>query len=72
VIVVANGPPGTPRPAVVDVNCRAAIDQLRGMGLQVNVNGNELEHLVWRVKTQNPEPNTPVQPGQTVELQCDL
>jgi beta-lactam-binding protein with PASTA domain/tRNA A-37 threonylcarbamoyl transferase component Bud32 len=72
VIVVANGPPGTPMPAVVDVNCRAAIDQLRGMGLQVNVNGNELEHLVWRVKTQNPEPNTPVQPGQTVELQCDL
>jgi serine/threonine-protein kinase len=70
VIVVANGPPGPPMPAVVSQNCRQSIDQLRGMGLNVNVNGNEFEHFIWTVQVQQPDPGVPVQPGQTVNLQC--
>ncbi len=72
VIVVANGPPGPAMPAVVGQNCRQSIDQLRGMGLNVNVNGNEFEHLIWTVKVQQPDPGVPVPPGQTVNLQCGL
>ena len=72
VIFVANGPPGQPMPAVVNMNCRQAIDHLTGMGLNVNANGNEFERLVWTVKVQQPDPNQPVQPGQTVNLQCGL
>ena len=70
IIIVANGPPGPAMLAVVGQNCKQSIDQLRGMGLNVNVNGNEFEHLIWTVKAQDPAPGVPVPPGLTVNLQC--
>jgi eukaryotic-like serine/threonine-protein kinase len=69
-IVVANGPPGPPMPQVVGFRCSDAVNLLRSMGLNVNANGNDFERFIWTVKVQNPEANQPVQPGQTVDLQC--
>jgi eukaryotic-like serine/threonine-protein kinase len=70
VLVVANGPPGPPMPALVGARCSDAVNALRGMALQVNVNGNEFEWFFWTVKVQRPDPGQPVQPGQTVDLEC--
>ena len=69
-LVVANGPPGPPMPGVVGSNCAGAINQLRGLGLQVQANGNDVEQFFWSVQAQSPNPGDPVQPGQTVTLQC--
>jgi serine/threonine-protein kinase len=69
-LVVANGPPGPPMPGVVGSNCAGAINQLRGLGLQVQANGNDVERFFWSVQAQSPNPGEPVQPGQTVTLQC--
>ena len=69
-LVVANGPPGPPMPSVVSMNCAQAVSQLQGMGLQVQANGNDVERFFWSVQTQSPNPGDPVQPGQTVTLQC--
>jgi eukaryotic-like serine/threonine-protein kinase len=70
VIVVANGPPGPPMPSVLTVKCSDAINHLRGLGYNVNANGNPVEQFFWTVLAQDPQPGTPTQPGQTVTLQC--
>jgi eukaryotic-like serine/threonine-protein kinase len=69
-IVVANGPPGPPMPGVVGFRCSDAVGVLQAMGLNVNVNGNDIERFVWTVKVQRPDPGQPVAPGQTVDLEC--
>jgi eukaryotic-like serine/threonine-protein kinase len=69
-LTVANGPPGPPLPNVVGANCRDAVNALRGMGLEVVVNGNEFEHFFWTVRSQSPEPGASAPPGATVQLEC--
>jgi serine/threonine-protein kinase len=69
-LTVANGPPGPPLPNVVGANCRDAVNALRGMGLEVVVNGNEFERFFWTVRVQRPDPGTSAPPGSTVELEC--
>jgi eukaryotic-like serine/threonine-protein kinase len=73
VLVVANGPPGQPMPAVINVSCNDARNQLQGMGLQVQVDTNVpgAEVFGW-VRAQTPQPGEPVQPGQTVQLRCEF
>jgi serine/threonine-protein kinase len=72
VLVVANGPPGPPLPGVQGANCRQAIDHLRGLGLNAEVDGNDFERFFGTVKAQRPNPGEVVQPGQTVNLECRL
>lgn len=69
-LVVANGPPGPPMPSVLNVRCSDAINHLRGLGYQVNANGNPIEQFIWTVQAQSPEPGQPAPPGQAVNLQC--
>jgi serine/threonine-protein kinase len=70
VLIVANGPPGPPMPAVVGWGCNDAVNNLRGAGMNVNVNGNQIQWFFWHVLSQDPQPNTPLSVGQTVTLQC--
>ena len=70
VIVVANGPPGTPMPSVLDVGCNDARNQLQGMGFQVDVHGNDAEQVFGRVREQRPDPGQPVEPGGRVDITC--
>lgn len=72
VLVVANGPPGAPMPAVVGQRCRDAIETLQGMGLIVMAHGNDIERLFGRVHAQHPQPGEQVSQGQSVVLQCGL
>jgi serine/threonine-protein kinase len=72
VIIVAKGPPGVPMPRVLDAGCNDARNALAGMGLQVDVQGNDIEKQFGRVRAQNPQPDQPVQPGQQVQIQCQL
>ena len=69
-IVVANGPAGPPMPQLLGARCSDAVNVLRAMNLNVNVNGNDVERFFWTVKVQRPDPGQPVQPGQTVDLEC--
>jgi serine/threonine-protein kinase len=69
-IIVAKGPAGPPMPSVLNARCADAVNSLRGQGLQVNANGNELEQFFWTVKQQSPNPGDPLTPGQTVNLTC--
>jgi serine/threonine-protein kinase len=71
-IVVANGPPGPPMPGLVGSRCSDAVGVLQAMGLNVNVNGNDIERFIWTVKVQRPDPGQPTSPGQTVDLECGL
>ncbi|MGE5830743.1 MAG: Stk1 family PASTA domain-containing Ser/Thr kinase [Micromonosporaceae bacterium] len=72
VLVVANGPPGVPMPAVVSASCNDGRNQLQAMGLQVQVNGDFLAQQFGHVSAQDPQPGTPVQPGQGVVITCNL
>jgi beta-lactam-binding protein with PASTA domain/tRNA A-37 threonylcarbamoyl transferase component Bud32 len=72
VLIVAKGPPGAPMPSVLNAGCNDARNLLQGMGLQVDVQGNDIEKQFGRVHAQAPDPNTPVQPGQQVQIQCAL
>jgi serine/threonine-protein kinase len=72
VIVVAKGPPGVPMPRVLDAGCNDARNILQGIGLQVDVQGSDIEKQFGRVKQQNPQPDESVQPGQVVQIQCGL
>ena len=72
VIVVAEGPPGIPMPRVLDAGCNDARNQLQGMGLQVDVQGNDIEKQFGRVRQQSPQPDQLVQSGQQVQIQCGL
>jgi beta-lactam-binding protein with PASTA domain/tRNA A-37 threonylcarbamoyl transferase component Bud32 len=70
-LTVANGPPGTPMPRVIDWGCDDARNHLQAMGLQVQVEGGELGNFA-KVREQNPPENQPVQPGQPVLIRCAL
>ncbi|HEX6870289.1 MAG TPA: Stk1 family PASTA domain-containing Ser/Thr kinase [Micromonosporaceae bacterium] len=71
-LIVANGPPGVPMPSVMDWGCNDARANLEGMGLRVDVQGNDFEKQFGRVKEQSPQPNEPVQPGDQVRIRCGL
>lgn len=70
VLTVSEGPPGVPMPAVVNLSCNDGRNQLQGLGLQVQVDGNPFDQQLGWVRAQSPQPGEPVQPGQTVQIQC--
>ncbi len=72
VLVVANGPAGTPMPDLTNQPCAASADALRALGLQVDVKGNVIAQQFGRVEEQNPRPGEPTQPGQQVRLRCKI
>jgi serine/threonine-protein kinase len=71
-LTVANGPPVPPMPSVVGAQCTDASNQLTAMGLQVAIDGNDVEKQLGKVQSQNPAPGTPLVPGQQVQLTCRL
>jgi len=72
ILVVANGPAGTPMPRVLELGCNDAFNQLQAMGLQVDVQGNDIERQFGRVQEQNPQEGQPIQPGQQVQIRCGI
>ncbi|MBB5869421.1 serine/threonine-protein kinase [Allocatelliglobosispora scoriae] len=69
-LTVAQGPPGVVMPRVLDMNCRQATDQLRGMGLDVEVDGNVIEQNFGTVKEQRPDEGKLLKQGEKVRIKC--
>jgi serine/threonine-protein kinase len=69
VLVVSNGP-ALKMPQLVNANCKAAVDALRGMQLVPNVNLPEPLWPAFTVKAQSVKDGDPVQAGQRIDLAC--
>jgi serine/threonine-protein kinase len=69
-ITVANGPPVGPMPALVGQPCSNAAGQLTAMGLQVVIDGNDVEKAFGKVQAQSPDANAPLTSGQQVQITC--
>ena len=59
-------------PAVINMGCKDAENQLRGMQLDVEVAGNDMEKWFGTVERQVPDPGVPVQPQQHVRIRCKV
>ena len=57
-------------PNVLKWGCNDAVNNLRGLDLNVQVNGDQIQWFFWHVLSQDPQPDTPLAQGQTVSLQC--
>jgi beta-lactam-binding protein with PASTA domain len=51
--------------------CKEAEDLLHGLGLQVEVEGNDVAKAVGYARQQEPAADTPLQPGQQVRIRCE-
>ncbi len=71
VLVVSKGP-ALPMPNVGTQPCQMAASQLQALGLQVDVQGDEIGKAAGTVKQQNPPPDTPLTPGQQVQITCQF
>jgi serine/threonine-protein kinase len=71
-LTVAKGPPGVPMPRVLDQQCSGAAALLQSMGFVVELQGNDFEKGLGRVRAQTPQPDVPTPPGSSVQLVCQL
>ena len=65
-IQVSKGPPTVPIPDLSGQRCRQALDELSGLGFQVDTPLGDR----GRVFTQSPSPGTGLPPGSTVTVWC--
>jgi serine/threonine-protein kinase len=70
-ITIASGPPLS-MPTVLNLGCQDAVTLLTSKGLQVSVDGSDMEKQTGRVQTQSPNPGDSVTTGAQVQIVCRL
>jgi serine/threonine-protein kinase len=71
-LIVSNGPAlAMPNVTNPSLTCKEAQELLQGMGLQVEVEGNDVAKAVGYARQQEPAADTPLQPGQQVRIRCE-
>ncbi len=70
-LVVSNGP-ALPMPDMLNQRCGDATGHLQGLGLQVEVEGNDIAKAVGWVRQQEPAADTALTPGQQVRIRCEF